>query len=126
MQPFGGEDMRLDLALTAFANTARASLRGSDVFARLGGEEFAAILPNTGIAAAVATAERLRIAIQKLDVATPVGPLRFTVSLGVAALDPSREPGTALVDADRCLYDAKRGGRNQVRVQGPATAARTR
>lgn len=105
-----------DAALRAFAAVCRAQLRTSDVFGRIGGEEFAVLLPATDAAAALAVAERIRAALAAtpLDLggaaATPV-----TVSIGVA----SRRADGALLEAlllaaDEALYAAKRGGRNRV------------
>jgi diguanylate cyclase len=94
--------------------------RSSDVVARLGGEEFALILPNTGSSQALAICERLREAVLRLRVPRADGGegMPLSVSLGVALWDPAAFPacdGDALQQlADDCLYEAKRQGRNRV------------
>jgi diguanylate cyclase (GGDEF)-like protein len=85
--------------------------------ARYGGEEFTLLLPGAGIEAAVAVAEQLRHAVAELRIAnagTPSGYL--TVSVGVAALDPSpgQSPENLVEAADAALYAAKREGRDRV------------
>ncbi|HYD55742.1 MAG TPA: GGDEF domain-containing protein [Burkholderiales bacterium] len=92
-------------------------LRATDVAGRTGGEEFAMVLPETGLQDALATAERIRLAIAATPVPTDESPapIPVTVSIGVAALDAS---GGSLDDllsrADGALYQAKRAGRNRV------------
>lgn len=103
-----------DATLRSFARVARATVRDQDTIARLGGEEFACLLPETDRAGALVLAERLRravegaTAVEKLDV-------RLTISIGVSALDPG-EAGldAALKRADVALYAAKRAGRNRI------------
>ena len=104
-----------DQAIIATAHTGLAALRTEDLFGRLGGEEFAALLPMTSAAKAETVAQRLRLAIAGLRIATAEGELRFTASIGLAAIDPD-EPDfdAALKRADEALYEAKRNGRNQV------------
>ncbi len=103
-----------DETLRAFAATASASMRASDVIGRLGGEEFVAILPGT-LEEAMGVAERVRAAyeVAGLEIAgTKVG---STVSIGVAeAGPPLAEFGELLGRADAALYRAKHGGRNRV------------
>jgi diguanylate cyclase (GGDEF)-like protein len=95
----------------AILNTAR----GSDVVARFGGEEFAVLLIQTEQAAA--TAERLRAAIARLEVRAPEGPVKVTVSIGVASASGESIDFEALIrHADDALYKAKREGRNRVAV----------
>ena len=90
-------------------------LRGSDVFCRLGGEEFAAILTHTAPEQGALAAERLREALKALTVNTANGSVRFTVSIGVASLI---ESGLSLEqimkNADNALYGAKNQGRDRV------------
>ncbi|MCS0632017.1 GGDEF domain-containing protein [Telluria mixta] len=89
-------------------------LRG-DVCARLGGEEFAVLLPDTDADAAVRLADELRRTLERADVAgAGAGVVRFTVSVGVASLDEGESLESLLQRADAALYAAKRGGRNQV------------
>jgi diguanylate cyclase (GGDEF)-like protein len=104
-----------DQAIIATARKAREALRTEDVFGRLGGEEFAAMLPVTELARAEQVAQRLRLSIAALRIPTPLGELSFTVSIGlveISAEDESFEQ--ALKRADEALYDAKRRGRNMV------------
>ncbi|PLQ01866.1 diguanylate cyclase [Cupriavidus pauculus] len=114
-----------DHVLVALADVLRRNLREVDLPARLGGEEFAVLLPQTTLADAMATAERLRAAVQGTAVAPAPdapppgegdGPIHFTVSIGVAEAesDDCRTLDAMLATADRRLYAAKQAGRNQV------------
>jgi diguanylate cyclase (GGDEF)-like protein len=109
-----------DAVLAELAAILSNGLRESDICARYGGEEFALILPETTESGARVLAERLRA---KVASATFPGGLKVTISVGIAASD---DPAlfTQLIDrADQALYQAKQGGRNQVRVadmKGPA------
>lgn len=107
-----------DLALQALARICVDTLRTSDLFARLGGEEFAAILPSTGIDGAVQLAERLRTNIEAMLTPSAKGDIRFTVSMGVTQMQGNAEEdiGVMLNRADRGLYQAKESGRNRVVV----------
>ncbi|GFE82761.1 diguanylate cyclase response regulator [Steroidobacter agaridevorans] len=119
-----------DEVLRRLAATLREHLpREYDVLARIGGEEFAAVLPHTSRDDAATVAERLRAAIESTPFATAAGKLRVTVSIGIGSLSNrvSMEPQTTLDvldEADRGLYESKRLGRNQVTV-APATEPRT-
>jgi diguanylate cyclase (GGDEF)-like protein len=102
-----------DAALSATAKTCSAMLRKSDIFGRIGGEEFAILLPHTGVAEAAAVAEKLRAAIEAQAGAskTPCPPV--TASFGVASLPAATTDLTALLAAaDAALYGAKARGRN--------------
>jgi diguanylate cyclase (GGDEF)-like protein len=92
--------------------------RPDDFLARYGGEEFAVILPQTDLAGASVVAERLRGAIEALDIGHPASPLanHLTISLGVASILPTREAArfTLISMADEALYGAKKSGRNRV------------
>jgi len=110
-----------DLVLKQIARTARETLRTVDILGRIGGEEFAVALPETPLDSAVEAAERLRAAIAAQSVTTAEGEIvRFTVSLGVTALEePDGSDVTVdilLQRADRALYKAKEHGRNRVDV----------
>jgi len=112
-----------DKVLQLFAETCRGVLRESDVFGRLGGEEFAAMLPETGRDEALAVAERLRETVARTPYEKKGLQVPFTVSGGVSFLGP--EDATveeALKRADMALYEAKRSGRNRIRLEagGPA------
>ncbi len=111
-----------DRALQQVAELMRTRLRRTDVIARIGGEEFAAILPGDGLAEVTVVAEKLRTGVEALPAvaggmeaelaATPL-----TLSVGATSLEPDLLDAQLLIScADRALYDAKRSGRNQVRV----------
>lgn len=108
-----------DRVLEAVAQAAQHCLRKTDIACRYGGEEFLLILPSTDQEGAAVVAERIREGIEAMIVEE----VKVTVSLGVAAFPESAAPTPeALVGAaDKALYDAKRGGRNQVRQAPPAT-----
>ena len=107
-----------DLALRRLADSCRHALREIDLPARLGGEEFVALLTETALPAALEVAERLRQHIEALVIELQYGtPLRLTVSIGVAELDAADASHEDLMRrADRALYAAKREGRNRVAV----------
>ena len=99
-----------DAALERVANLLRAMARRSDVAARIGGEEFCLLLPDTDHAAAVAVAERLRRSVASLT-----DPVQVTVSIGVSTFPGCAPTADKLFEhADRSLYEAKRAGRNRV------------
>lgn len=112
-----------DDVLRALAAAATGALRAGDVLARLGGEEFAVLVPGASRQDAAALAERIREAVAGVEISTPAGPLRVTVSAGVASSPPGAcEPFEQLLHrADEALYAAKRGGRDRVEVAGPPT-----
>jgi diguanylate cyclase (GGDEF)-like protein len=108
-----------DECLREVAHTMRQTLhRPSDTVARFGGEEFAAILPETDRDGAVLVAERMREAIIALDIphAASAVATHVTASLGIAAFvpDDGMTPAELVRLADEKLYDAKRAGRNRV------------
>jgi diguanylate cyclase (GGDEF)-like protein/PAS domain S-box-containing protein len=106
-----------DQALREAATALRASLRDVDILGRLGGEEFAVLLPETPLAGAVEVAERLRHAISAIRIPLEGGrpPLTLTASLGVAErLAEEITVDKVLARADLALYRAKADGRNRV------------
>lgn len=107
-----------DIALKALAEICVATLRTNDVFARLGGEEFAAILPCTGIDGAANLAERLRLAVAEMVTPSAKGDIRYTISIGVTEMlsDEGEDIEIMLNRADSGLYQAKDRGRNRVVV----------
>ena len=108
-----------DRVLRLLAASCREGLRHLDVIGRYGGEEFVVLLPETSAALAFETAERLRKRIEELRIPVQNGDTRITVSIGVATADAATESVAALINqADRALYEAKRGGRNQVAAAG--------
>lgn len=110
-----------DVVLQAFATLARQVLRDGDVLCRMGGEEFAVLLPDTDREQALRIAERLRVAVATTPArvgrdATEDGTLAYTASLGVtlvSAGEATLKP--AIKRADQGLYAAKETGRNRVR-----------
>jgi len=105
-----------DEALVVFARAAHAVMRGHDTIGRLGGEEFAMLLPGADLDAAVQAAERLRSAIREASIVTSGPAYRMTVSIGVVVLDPHEDLGGAMARADHALYAAKRAGRDRVEI----------
>jgi diguanylate cyclase (GGDEF)-like protein len=104
-----------DEALKALCQVCLASLRGSDMLGRLGGEEFAVLLPEAGIRDACGAAERIRGAVEGLTVEWHGHQIRITVSVGVATLEPGDPDIYALMRrADLAVYTAKDVGRNRV------------
>lgn len=111
-----------DKVLKLLVNTCIQNLRAIDHFGRIGGEEFACVLPETGEDDALQCAERLRRSIEALHIELPQGQLRFTVSIGVAIFNPNHANWAALLkEADTALYRAKREGRNRVVLTTPTT-----
>ncbi len=104
-----------DIMLRRVAEACAALLPPRGIFARLGGEEFGALLPRYDREQAIGLAEELRAAVAAIEVETPDGPLHLTASFGCATLDEAEGSIDALIAlADERLYAAKRGGRNQV------------
>lgn len=103
-----------DTVLRALAQSIRAEVREVDAAGRYGGEEFLVLLPGTDTGGALLFAERLRRRVAALRVPVDGGDIAITISLGVAAHAAPTEGAPAwLARADRALYQAKRGGRNQ-------------
>lgn len=101
-----------DEALRQVSNVIQSGTRGIDTGARIGGDEFAVILPETNLERGLEVAERLRAAINSIEDAS-VG--RVTASIGVAELPAcARDGGGLRAAADAALYEAKRSGRNCV------------
>jgi diguanylate cyclase (GGDEF)-like protein len=115
-----------DEVLRHLAGTLKARLpRQFDILARFGGEEFVIVLPHTDREAALQVAERLRTAVESTSVQTSDGTRSITISIGIGHLGTraSPEPMTThdlLDEADRCLYESKRQGRNRVTAFPPA------
>ncbi|MFD9683264.1 diguanylate cyclase [Rhodococcus sp. NPDC059969] len=104
-----------DSVLANFAERAAARLSDGDLIGRLGGEEFAILLPNCSFTRAVDVAEAVRGAQVEYSAESDV---TSTVSVGVAWVDHATPTLTTLMSvADEALYDAKRGGRNLVKVR---------
>lgn len=112
-----------DQVLVEIAARFRAALGPEDVLARLGGEEFAVLLPGQTLDTALATAERLRRSLADAPVATPLGRHQVSLSIGVAvAAGAQAGIDELLLSADDALYAAKRAGRDCVRA-APLLAA---
>ena len=106
-----------DEVLTAFCHLASAQLRPNDLFARIGGEEFVTVLPNTTAQDALCLAERVRSAIEGASHTVEDHLVRMTVSVGVASLTEGTTALDVLVSAaDNALYQAKTAGRNRVEL----------
>jgi diguanylate cyclase (GGDEF)-like protein/PAS domain S-box-containing protein len=104
-----------DEVLRAIGKRFAASLRGADVVGRLGGEEFAVLLPETELQTAILVAERLRRTVADTPVPlTEGGACHATVSVGVAMAAAGDDLDRLLLRADKALYTAKNSGRNQV------------
>jgi diguanylate cyclase (GGDEF)-like protein len=106
-----------DRVLIASARAVERNLRESDVFARVGGEEFAVLLPNTNLDGAAELAERLRAALLAISPLVTDVDTEISASFGVAELDQASndEAGESLIAAaDAALYNAKWLGRNRV------------
>jgi diguanylate cyclase (GGDEF)-like protein/PAS domain S-box-containing protein len=102
-----------DEVLQAFAVHAQRHVRAGDTIARIGGEEFAILLPGMDQDGAVEVCDRLRREIARTGAATRAGPVRFTISGGVTRLTP-QGLDAALKRADDALYAAKNEGRDRM------------
>lgn len=104
-----------DAVLTAIANTIKLALRDYDLLGRIGGEEFAILLPNTTRTAALSISERIRDSVEKLNITSNGHAVKTTVSIGVAlSKNTDKNLEEMLLIADKLLYQAKENGRNQV------------
>ena len=104
-----------DELLKLFATLITSSLRITDLSGRIGGEEFAALLPCS-IDEALVAAERVRWSFETCGIVVDDDPVATTVSIGVAGGPARTELDVLLAAADTALYQAKRGGRNRVEV----------
>jgi diguanylate cyclase (GGDEF)-like protein len=106
-----------DDILVAFCRLATAQLRANDLFGRIGGEEFASLLPNTTQQDALWLAERVRAAVESASLSVGGHTIRATVSVGVAlSNDSTPDLNEILEAADQALYRAKALGRNRVEL----------
>ncbi len=117
-----------DEVLRRIAETVDAELRGSDVFARMGGDEFVILSPQTDLPAALHIAERLRSAMKRMSVPENPHSLKITASIGIATW--RRSDGlidATIARADEALYRAKKAGRDRIctfpDATDPSTAA---
>ena len=102
-----------DLVLQKIAEVSRSILRDIDIIGRIGGEEFAILLPETSLEDSIKVAERLRVEISNTSVVLENGEVNFTSSFGVVAASKSNID-ELLIKADKSLYKAKESGRNRV------------
>lgn len=117
-----------DKVIRAVAHVLRSTIKGRDVAARLGGEEFAVLLPQTSLTGAAAVAEQIRGTVAQGRICRPddnesIG--QVTLSVGVAIGRPGDTLEALLERADAAMYDAKRAGRNRVSLAGDQTASAT-
>jgi diguanylate cyclase (GGDEF)-like protein len=109
-----------DHALIAVAERLTNVVREGELLARVGGEEFAWVLPDADAEGVFAAAERARLALSASEL-PPVG--RLTISIGVATRDSLREASTLYERADAALYRAKHEGRDQTVSWDPSTSS---
>jgi diguanylate cyclase (GGDEF)-like protein len=107
-----------DEVLRSFAQLARHRLRSTDLIGRLGGEEFAVIMPGVSLRTAIVIANRIRRALAENTLTVGEGTVRATVSGGIAAADAGATLELLLSAADAALYRAKAQGRNRVELAG--------
>jgi diguanylate cyclase (GGDEF)-like protein len=93
-------------------------VRREELLARYGGDELAIVLPETQIESASLFCERIRAAVEAETFDYDGEPLRATISLGAAALEPSDTPASLIARADTRLYRAKEEGRNRTVWEG--------
>jgi diguanylate cyclase (GGDEF)-like protein len=109
-----------DMVLRGLSEALAAATRSVDLAARLGGEEFAVLLPNTDAEGAEGVAERIQQDLAAMSVPVRDGALSVTASFGISSFPDLAALGELLNDADRCLYEAKRAGKNRIVVSAPA------
>ncbi|MBO1924964.1 diguanylate cyclase [Thiomicrorhabdus sp. 6S3-12] len=115
-----------DLVLQTFAKTLKNSCRACDLIGRLGGEEFAIVLPQTDLNGALHVAEKLRLSVADSELIRNRQTLHFTASFGVAETPPGQYSlEEILLQADQALYTAKNQGRNQAVAYKQSTTENT-
>lgn len=106
-----------DRVLQAVAGTVKQVLRETDLVGRVGGEEFAVVMAETGLDAARQAAERLRLAMMEIKVLAGGETFGVTVSIGLVESSSAAKSLAGIMKmADECLYEAKRDGRNRVKA----------
>ena len=109
-----------DSVLQAFTNRVKTMLRRPDLLARMGGDEFAILLPDTPASVGKAVAKRIKRSVEGLEVPFETGPIKFTISAGVSELDPAQGEWEEMIRrADKAMYEIKQSGRNSVAVWVP-------
>ncbi len=112
-----------DITLTQLGALLKRQMRTVDIVGRWGGEEFVMVLPDTDLAGAQVAAERVRKAIEAIELQDARGEaFRITASIGVAQFEAGQSAEQLIDRADRAMYRAKQGGRNQVVIDEPAEA----
>jgi diguanylate cyclase (GGDEF)-like protein len=112
-----------DSDIRANGELLRPQCRISDAAARWGAEEFVVSLTNTDLAGAQTMAERIRAAVEKLEISHEGQILRVTASIGATSLAHEVQLETFIERADRAMYEAKQSGRNRVCALGPISVA---
>jgi len=107
-----------DEAICSLSQTLRDTLREADIIGRMGGEEFAVLLPHTDQQQALESAERLRQAVASTAITSATGNLQMTISIGAAVFNAQQNATLEqmLITADKALYQAKMAGRNRVEI----------
>lgn len=103
-----------DEVLRRFGALLKSCTRGGDIVARMGGEEFAALLPATDLEQAIAVAERIRTTLEQEAFRTDLHEFHITTSIGLTVILPEDTLHAAFARADHALYAAKEAGRNRV------------
>ncbi len=112
-----------DHVLKRFAEVLRSACRGLDAIGRVGGEEFAVLLPETTLADAAIVGQRVVDGCRSMRVAVPHGKIHVTCSVGLAEITAGdREIEAVMRRADAALYTAKRSGRDRIATDGEAPA----
>ncbi|MCV6602646.1 MAG: GGDEF domain-containing protein, partial [Cohaesibacter sp.] len=109
-----------DQVLRLVALAVKQNVKGQDIPCRYGGEEFGVILPRTNLRQAVSVAESIRKAVMAKELikrSTGENLGRITISIGASTYKPGDTPQSMIERADKCLYAAKRGGRNLVKAE---------
>ena len=108
-----------DLLLIMVTETVKTQLRKSDIFARIGGEEFVILLPEISLIQTVDIAERIRVKVSEASIRHKDENISCTISIGAAEISPAqRDIYDLLKTADDRQYEAKRTGRNRVVSEG--------
>lgn len=102
-----------DIVLKRIAQLMRETLRGSDIVARWGGEEFLMLFSDTRLAGARIAAEQIRRGVRQLNILHDGEEIPVSITIGIAEVALGEEPAAALRRADRALYEGKRLGRNR-------------
>jgi diguanylate cyclase (GGDEF)-like protein len=111
-----------DQVIKTLGHLLRQRLRSQDSVGRYGGEEFVAVLPECGPEAALQLVDDIRQRFGAVKFNSQGQEFSVTLSAGIAASEHFHTPADLLAAADAALYEAKHGGRNQVRLAGPSAS----